>query len=136
MRLAADANVLLSALTGGRASTILTHPDVEEIVTTETVLDEVREYAAELARKKGLSPDLVLLTASSLPVTMVRRPAYARRLREARNRLATRDPDDVDLLALALELRIPIWSNANDFEDVRLPWFTMAALLAKLGIRK
>ena len=32
MRLAADANVLLSAVLGGRAKLVLTHPEVEQSV--------------------------------------------------------------------------------------------------------
>jgi predicted nucleic acid-binding protein len=133
VRVVADANVLLSALIGGRARAILVHPAIEEVLTTETVLAEVQEYAGELARKRRLAPELVLLAASTLPVSVVRRPVYSRRLKEAEKRIGRRDPDDVDLLALALEVEVPIWSNDNDFKDVGVPWFTTAALLARIG---
>jgi predicted nucleic acid-binding protein len=52
VKIAADANVLLSAVLGGRANLILQHPEVEEILTSEETLDEVKEYALGLARKK------------------------------------------------------------------------------------
>jgi predicted nucleic acid-binding protein len=45
VRLAADANVLLSAVLGGRAKAVLEHLGVEEVLTAETTLAEVQEYA-------------------------------------------------------------------------------------------
>ena len=51
MKIAADANALLSAVLGGRANLILQHPEVEEILTADETLDEVQEYAVKLARK-------------------------------------------------------------------------------------
>jgi predicted nucleic acid-binding protein len=56
------------------------------------------------------------------------------KLAEVRRRIGERDPDDVDLLALALSLRVPVWSNDNDFESARAAWFTTAELLARLGL--
>ena len=50
MRLVADANVLLSAVLGGRANAVLEHPGVTEVLTGEITLSEVQEYAAQLAR--------------------------------------------------------------------------------------
>ena len=134
MRLAADANVLLSALIGGRARLVLTHPEVTEVLTTENVLAEVREYIPSLALKRKLDPASLLLAVATLPVSSVPESAYRRKMAEARRRIEERDPDDVELLALALHLRIPIWSNDDDFAAARAPWFTTAELLARLGI--
>ena len=55
MKLAADANVLLSAVLGGRARLVLSHPKIEEILTAEVTFSEVQEYAVVLARKRRLS---------------------------------------------------------------------------------
>jgi predicted nucleic acid-binding protein len=134
VKLAADANVLLSALIGGQAMRVLRHQAIEEILTTEVTLGlaEVHEYAGRLARKRRLSVDLVLLAAAALPVTTVPRTAYASSLGEARKRIARRDPDDVELLALAIQLKLPVWSNDNDFEDTGVVWHTTASLLAAL----
>ena len=60
MRLAADANVLLSAVIGGQANRVLSHPEVNAMTTGQTIA-EVQEYAAVLARKKNLALDLILL---------------------------------------------------------------------------
>ena len=132
MKLAADANVLLSALIGGQAKRVLRHPAIEEILTTEVTLSEVQEYAGQLAQKRRLAVDVVLLAAATLPVTTVPRPAYLRSLPAARKRIGSRDQDDVELLALAIQLKIPVWSNDNDFENTGVVWHTTASLLAAL----
>ena len=133
VRLVADANVLLSAVIGGRAKAILQHPSITEVLTAEATLAEVQEYATQLAARKRLSNDIVLLAVASLPVTVVEREAYMKSIPEAKRRIGRRDPDDVEVLALALHAGVPIWSNDNDFEDVGVEWFTTAVLLAKLG---
>jgi predicted nucleic acid-binding protein len=132
VKLAADANVLLSALIGGQAARVFIHPQVEEILTTEFTLSEVQEYAGILAQKKRLDADLVLLAAATLPVRTVPRKAYAPSLPAARKRIAHRDPDDTELLALALHFKIPLWSNDNDFNDTGAVRYTTASLLSLL----
>ena len=134
MRLVADANVLLSAVIGGRAALILRHPKVEAIFAPAAAMDEVYEYVPSLARKKRLQLDTLLLTLAALPVTVVERPEYRRQIAEAGRRIRRRDPHDVDVLALALHLTLPVWSNDNDFEDAGIEWHTTAELLKSLGI--
>ena len=107
MELVADANVLLSAIIGGRAALVLRH----------------------------LHLDTLLLTLAALPVTVVERSEYERHLPEAERRIGKRDPDDVDVLALALDLNFAVWSNDNDFEDAGVEWHTTAELLKMLGIK-
>jgi predicted nucleic acid-binding protein len=134
VKLAADANVLLSAVIGGRARLVFGHPKVHEILTTEHTFAEVEEYVPVLARKKGLPADVLILAVAALPVTIVERAAYAKKLPEALRRIGGRDPDDAELLALALQSRIPIWSNDRDFSSTRLALFTTEDLLRHLGI--
>ncbi len=134
MRLAADANVLLSTVLGGRARLILDHPQVEEILTAEPIMAEVEEYATLLARKKRLAVDLLLLAVSALPVTVLGGAAYAAAIPEAKKRIEQRDPDDVELLALALTFNVPVWSNDKDFEDTGIQWLTTERLLRQLGL--
>jgi hypothetical protein len=86
VRIAADANVLLSAILGGRARLILESSQIEEILTTESVVAGVREYAVVLAKKRNLPADILLLMAS-LPVTVLQPGAYERSLSEARRRI-------------------------------------------------
>jgi predicted nucleic acid-binding protein len=134
VKLAADANVLLSAVLGGRAKVVLSHPKIEGIFTTEVTLSEVEEYVILLARKRRLSLDTLLLAVATLPVSVVERETYARAVAQARSLIGQRDPDDIEILALALHLKIPLWSNDNDFRDTGVEWYTTAELLQRLGI--
>lgn len=134
MKIAADANVLLSAVLGGRANLILQHSEVEEILTSDETLDEVEEYALGLARKKRLREDLVILAVATLPVSVMERKIYASQIAEATRRIGQRDPDDIPILALALTLKIPLWSNDKDFENVGVEWYTTEQLLRRLRI--
>lgn len=134
MRLVADANVLLSAATGGRAALILARPDLVEGVTTASALAEVQAYAAALARKVRLPLDTVLLAVATLPILIFDRREYTSALPEARRRIGMRDPDDVDVLALALHLGVPVWSNDSDFNTAGIEWYTTAQLLKRLGL--
>jgi predicted nucleic acid-binding protein len=134
VKLVADANVLLSAVLGGRAKVVLSHPKIEGIFTTEVTLSEVEEYVILLARKRRLSLDTLLLAVATLPVSVVERETYARAVVQARRLIGQRDPDDIEILALALHLKIPLWSNDNDFRDTGVEWYTTAELLQRLGI--
>ena len=130
---AADANVLLAAATGGAAQRVFHETDLA-VVTTEEVLDEVREYLAELAVENGLTEEEAEGHLAALPIVAYPESAYRRRLAEARRYLAQRDPDDVGLAALALHLGIPVWSNDKDFRAVPVELYPTAKLLKLLGL--
>jgi predicted nucleic acid-binding protein len=134
VQLVADANVLLSAVIGGRAALALRHDKVEQVFTPAAAYDEVFEYLPSLAKKKRLELDTLLLACAALPITVVERSEYQGKLSTARRRIGKRDPDDVDVLALALSFKLPVWSNDNDFEDAGVEWYTTAELLKTLGI--
>ncbi len=134
MKLAADANVLLSAVIGGRARLVFGHSKVDEILTTEHTFAEVEEYVPILASRKGLPVDVLTLAVAALPVTILERANYARKLPQALRQIGSRDPDDADLLALALQFRIPIWSNDKDFTSTKVQRFTTEDLLRHLRI--
>ncbi|NOY64262.1 MAG: PIN domain nuclease, partial [Nitrospirae bacterium] len=52
----------------------------------------------------------------------------------ASKKLAGIDPDDIELLALALKLKIPIWSNDHHFQKASIEVSTTAQLLKVLGL--
>jgi predicted nucleic acid-binding protein len=129
VRLVADANVLLSAVLGGQAKAVLEHPVVESVVTTAATFEEVQEYAGHLAQKKRLHHELVLLAVATLPVAIVPREQYKDALPRARRKIAKRDPDDVEVRALAMRLGWPLWSNDNDLEVAGIEWYTRPSVL-------
>jgi len=49
--------------------------------------------------------------------------------KEQQKKIAERDEDDVELLALAMKLNVPVWSNDSDFKDSGVEVQTTAKLL-------
>ena len=125
---AADSNVLLSAVAGKAARRVFEKPELI-IVTTEANAAEVREYLPEFAIRYDLPEELLLQTLELLPITIYSENEYADGLSAARQLLGGRDEDDVPLAALALTLGIPIWSNDRDYEDFPNGAFTTSQLL-------
>lgn len=132
-RYAADANVLLSAACGKAALRVFRVENPPSILTPDAVLAEVGEYLEELAARAGLPLLVVRTHLESFPIEIVPEARYSIKMKTAMALIGSRDPDDAHLLALALALEIPIWSNDNDFRDCGVPVFTTARLLKHLG---
>lgn len=130
---AADSNVLLSAVAGKAARRVFQCSELI-VVTTEQNVAEVREYIPEFAARYDLPEELLLEVLAFLPITIYAEPKYAAELPAAHHLLAQRDEDDVALAALALTLRIPIWSNDRDYEHFPTGVFTTAELLKILNL--
>ena len=128
-KLVVDANPILATLLGGSARRIFFDTDITEFAVPGTVLDEVRAYLPELAEKLGASPALLEFQFDLLPLRLYPLRAYATAIPEARRRIAWRDPDDVNVLALTLRLDVPLWTNDRDFDDAGVERFTTAQLL-------
>ncbi len=128
----ADANVLLSAIAGRAASRVLYSG--LEIHTTEHTWAEVKEYVPVFQERYKRTIEEMEMALQAAPVNIHKRNVYADQLLNAERIIADKDPDDVDLLALALKLETPIWSNDNHFKDLPLKRYTTAELLNALGM--
>jgi predicted nucleic acid-binding protein len=102
------------------------------VVTTEQNIAEVQEYIPEFAARYQLPEEVLLEVLGLLPITVYAAHEYADELPAAQLLLAERDADDVALAALALKLRIPIWSNDRDYEHFPTGVFSTAMLLKVL----
>ena len=131
-RLVVDANPILSAIMGGAALRVFECVRVLEFATAAHTLDEVLRYLPQLSRKAKRPVSTVFLQLALLPLQVYDRSFYSQKLKEATDRIGGRDPNDVDLLALAMALDQTVWSNDKDFESVRVTLFTTAQLLALL----
>ena len=98
-KLAADANVLLSAVAGKAALRVFLVEGIE-IVTTEFTINEVREYIGVMAAQYGLREEVLESQLKLLPLRIYQPKFYEDFLHEASERLAERDEDDIQLLAL------------------------------------
>lgn len=130
---AADSNVLLSAVEGRAARRVL-HTTGLVVVTTEENVAEVLVYLPDFIGRTGFSEEALRQIFAALPIEIFPKAAYASHLVEARSLLAARDPDDVPLAALALKLGIPVWSNDHDFDGFPTGVYPTAKLIKLLGV--
>ena len=131
---AADSNVLLSAAVGRAARRVFERIPRLRVVTTDETMREVKEYLPMMAERYGLDPREVEQALKVLSIQVLSERHYRSHLPQARKHLEKRDPDDVTLAALALKLKVPIWSNDHDFENVPVDVYPTARLLKILGL--
>lgn len=129
-KLVVDANPILSALLGGKAKRLFFESGITEFAVADTAIEEVRRYLPKLAEKLGVSLDFLAYALDLLPLTICSSKIYRRSLKTARIQIAHRDPGDVEILALALALKRPLWTNDKDFCATSVQTLTTAELLA------
>jgi len=127
-KLAADANVILSAVAGKAALRVFLMEGIE-IVTTEFNISEVREYIGVIADKYEFSEEIIESQLKLLPLRIYQQKFYEDFLIIATKRLAESDEDDVELLALSLKLKVPVWSNDRYFQHLGVEIYSTAKLL-------
>jgi len=116
--LVVDANILVRAVLGTRVREVIeTYAGEVSFFVPESAYAEAGEHVAALITKRGGNPEkaLALLRAPSHQVELVGNEVYREFEVESRERLAQRDPEDWPLLASALALRCPIWTEDTDF---------------------
>jgi predicted nucleic acid-binding protein len=131
--IAADSNVLLSAIAGRAARRVFEVADLV-VVTTEQNVAEVKEYVPYFAARYNLPEEVLFQALELLPIQVYAEHEFAESLDAARRLVGSRDEDDVALAALALTLGIPIWSNDRDYEHFPHGALPTAALLKMLGM--
>lgn len=132
-RLAADANVILSAVAGKAALRVFLKEDIE-IETTDFNIAEVREYLHIIAEQYELSEEVLESQLRLLPLKIYPHNFYDHLIPAAAERLSGLDNDDTELLALALKLSVPVWSNDNVFKRAGVETYTTAKLLKILKV--
>lgn len=119
-KLAVDANPILSAIIGGIARDVFLKADTSSFYTTAFNFKEVERYIPVLSSKREIPAEDLYLALSTLPLFVCEENFYTDKIKEAKRLIEKRDPDDIHLLALALKLKCPIWSNDKDFEDLEI----------------
>ncbi|PJB99512.1 MAG: hypothetical protein CO077_01390 [Candidatus Nealsonbacteria bacterium CG_4_9_14_0_8_um_filter_35_12] len=113
-----DANVILSALLGGKPSDILFDGRFQ-FVTTEFTLKEVKKYFPRLEKKLEIPQRKLISLLEGLPLTIYAKDFYKDKLKEAKEVIAHIDKKDVEILALALKLETFLWSQDKHFEKAK-----------------
>jgi predicted nucleic acid-binding protein len=118
LRIVVDANILISALLGGKSRFILFDPKFE-FITTEFTLREVEKYIPLISEKSGVPEKEIRKGVTLLPLKIVSKNYYRDYLRQAAKLIGKIDKNDVDILSLYLKEKTFLWSEDKDFEKVK-----------------
>jgi len=116
--LVVDANILVRAVLGKRVRLVIeAYAESVSFFVPEVSFAEAEEHLPALAIKRGGDPSksLAFLQTLGRMVEMIGSDVYGEFEVEARERLGQRDPEDWPILASALALGCPIWTEDTDF---------------------
>jgi len=131
-----DANILIRAVLGRRVRSILeAHAGSISFFIPEPAYAEAEEHLALLVEKRGGNTVIALSAVRSMAAlgTIVGQDLYGDFESEARKRLGTRDPEDWPILAAALALGCPIWTEDTDFFGCGVATWTSASIGSFFG---
>ena len=113
-----DANIMLRGVLGTRVRGLIeTYADEVSLFTPQSCVDEVREYIPSLCAKRGWQTAAAEETLGALltGIEIIENAFLAELEAEAKRRIAARDPDDWPVLALAMAINAPVWTEDPDF---------------------
>jgi predicted nucleic acid-binding protein len=116
--LVVDANILVRAVLGRRVREVIeTYAEQVSFFVPDVAFAEAEEHLPALVIKHGGDPEkaIALLRTLGRLMEVIGSDVYGAFEAEARERLGRRDPEDWPVLAAALALGCPIWSEDTDF---------------------
>lgn len=127
-KLAVDANPILSAIIGGKAREIFLTKNTL-FYTTVFNFKEVEKYIPILASRRGIPAEDLYMALSMLTLYIYDAGSYKNRINQANKLIEKRDPKDIHLLALALKIECPIWSNDTDLQGLGVKVYSTMELI-------
>ncbi len=131
-----DANILLRGVLGSRVRALIErYADEVLLITLQSCVADAREYLPQLCAKRGwaVTPALELLEVLLTGVQVVEDALLGELESDARRRIAARDPDDWMIVALAIALDAPIWTEDTDFFGTGVATWTTRNVEIYLG---
>lgn len=113
-----DANILIRAVLGRRVRSLLeTYEDSISFYTPDVCFEDAREYIPQVLASRGSDPQagLAILQQIGLLVQAVDQALYQDFEQLARGRMSARDIEDWPVVAVALMLSVPVWTEDRDF---------------------
>jgi predicted nucleic acid-binding protein len=113
-----DANILIRAVLGKRVREfILQHADTIKFFAPDVAYNDAQTYLPSLMEKRGIASHtgLSVLKALESVVLPIDAALYSGMRSAALQRIAIRDADDWPVLACAMTLGCPVWTEDNDF---------------------
>lgn len=117
-RVVLDANILLRAVFGVRVRSLLeAHEDSVSFYAPEICFADARKYIPYISKKRRIDPGPGILALDHLSrlVEAVDRSLYEEYEASARERMISRDEEDWPIVATALLLKCPVWTEDRDF---------------------
>src|SRR5215831_3050191 len=122
-----DANILIRAVLGERVLNLLKKYELStRFYSPDICFVEARKHLSTIFQKRAMDVSLALevLDRVSRLVVPVDLSSYEPFERVARQRIERRDPGDWPIVATALFLRCPIWTEDQDFFGAGVPTWT------------
>lgn len=113
-----DANILLRAVFGVRVRELLeSYEDLAAFYSPDVCFEDARRYIPDIASRRQFDPAVGFAVLDQIAhiVEMVDRSLYEEYEELALARISLRDPDDWPVVAAALMLKAPIWTEDQDF---------------------
>lgn len=126
-----DSNILIRAVLGSRVSTILlTYSGKVDFVAPDTAIEEAKESLPEILNKRKLpvAPAMDMLAQTIRLIQIIDTETYKSSESRARRQISERDEDDWPILATALALDCPIWTEDSDFFGCGVATWTTSRL--------
>lgn len=122
-----DANILIRAVLGQKVrNLIMAHAGQIDFFAPTVCFDDARKYLPDLLSKRNLATDAALQVLDVLNRLVQRvEPEWLEAFEtQARLRLRQRDEQDWPILAAAMALNCPIWTEDTDFFGVGIATWT------------
>ena len=113
-----DANILIRAVLGKRVrELILDHSQTVKFFAPDIAYADARKYLPALLKKRGVDASAAMLVLDHLEgiVQSIDAELYEGMQQQALQRIAVRDADDWPVLACAMTLGCPVWTEDADF---------------------
>jgi predicted nucleic acid-binding protein len=119
MKLAIDANVVISALIADSKTRELIVTLEPDLLTPAFVYEEIENYEELIVEKSGLEPDRLTQFIDLLfqYIDVVPADEFHPAIERADEAIGETDPDDVLYLACAIACDAAIWSDDSDFDE-------------------
>jgi predicted nucleic acid-binding protein len=118
-KVVADANILVRAIFGDKVFNVMKEfGERTEFYTPDLCVEEAQRNAFRIASQKGIDaagPTAFFSQMIAEVLLVVDRSLYEPFEEQARQRIARRDPEDWPVVATALLLDAPIWTEDQDF---------------------
>lgn len=131
-----DANILIRAVLGKRVrELIFDNAATVKFFAPDVAYADARKYLPALLKKRGVDSSAAMVVLDRLEgvVQSIDAELYAGMQQQALQRIAVRDADDWPVLACAMTLGCPVWTEDADFFGTGVATWTTDRVLLYLG---